>query len=131
MKLRGLVLLMLASLMSIGASRPMNSLVVRHAGAVVPTECEQGITNVPLSPRINVAEIPLPPEPGVAPPRGSLRDALRETQAALTRNDRAAFDAGLARVRLTSSVSSMNGNAHASSFFAASYCPISNSATAK
>src|SRR6185436_4325712 len=96
MKLRGLVLLMLASLMSIGASRPMNTLVVRHAGAVVPTECEQGIANVPLSPRINVAEIPLPPEPGVAPPRGSLRDALRETQAALTRNDRAAFDAALA-----------------------------------
>jgi hypothetical protein len=83
-------------------SRPLNSLVARsdRPSGPVPAECEQGLSAVP-APRIDVRDVPPPVEPAAAqaPPSGALRSALQETQTALTRNDRPAFDASLARER--------------------------------
>lgn len=103
MKSRGLVLLMLASLTQIGASRPLNPLVVRLADAsrAASQECAEGVSDAPAAPRLEVAQIPMPAAttPPPAPPTGDLRDALRATHDALAHNDRATFDASLARVR--------------------------------
>lgn len=112
MKYCGLVLLAVASLLLLGASDPLNPLVMRSAlpSGAAPADCADGVSSVPLSPRVEIAEVPMPAEvpaaPGAAssstaaaPPSGSLRESLRATQDALARNDRAAFDAALLDVK--------------------------------
>lgn len=92
MTYRSLGLLTLASLSLIGASRPLNPLVIRRATpAAVVVDCSS--SSVPAVARATPAAV------AVAPPTGTLRDALRDAQAALERNDRAAFDAALDRAR--------------------------------
>ena len=93
-------------LVSTGASWPLNPLVTRnpHPPAAVPVECDQGLAPAP-APRVNVAEIPAPAEilPAAvpaAPPSRTLRRTLEDAHAALTRNDRPAFDEALAGARL-------------------------------
>lgn len=87
------------------SARPLNPLVARSdRPRPAPAECEQGLAPAPAL-RVEVREIPIddvrPVEEAVvhAPPSSALRAALQETQAALTRNDRPAFDAALARSR--------------------------------
>src|SRR5688500_8280842 len=80
---------------------PLNSLVARvdQPRGPIPAECEQGLAPTPPL-RVEIREIDIPePEPAepVAPPSGALRTALQETQLALTRNDRPAFNAALTR----------------------------------
>jgi hypothetical protein len=100
----GLFVLMAAVSLSLtSATAQLNPLVTRTPqSGPVPVECAQGVAPAPM-PRVEVREIPLPPpiEPVElpAPPTGSLRSALEETQRALTRNDRPAFDASLASAR--------------------------------
>lgn len=87
---------------SIGATPPLNPLVIRadQQRGAVPAECDDSLAPAP-TPRVDVRQIPLPePEAAPAPPpSASLRDAVRGVQEALSRNDRAAFDTELARVR--------------------------------
>jgi hypothetical protein len=82
---------------------PLNSLVARvdQPRGPIPAECEQGLAPTPPL-RVEVRDIDIPePEAAepVAPPSGALRTALQETQLALTRNDRPAFNAALARTK--------------------------------
>ncbi len=82
---------------------PLNSLVARvdQPRGPIPAECEQGLAPTPPL-RVETRELDIPePEPAepVAPPSGALRTALQETQLALTRNDRPAFNAALARTK--------------------------------
>lgn len=102
MRVRTAVLLAFASLTLIGASRPLNPLVPRVANerAVVSAECAEGAIPAPM-PRIEVAEIPVPEQPVTAPPSAGLRTQLRDAQAALTRDDRRAFDTSLGLARET------------------------------
>lgn len=86
-------------------TRSRNALVARadQTRGPVPAECEQGLSPTPAL-RVEVAELsmPAPAEPVEAPappPSGSLRAALQETQIALTRNDRPAFDAARERTK--------------------------------
>lgn len=97
------VLVVMAFVSLVGAAQmPLNPLVIRNeqVRVAVPSECEEGLSATPAL-RVNVSEIPLPPvEPrgNVAPPTDALRGALHETQTALTRNNRPAFDEALARL---------------------------------
>lgn len=87
-------------LSSFAQLKPLVARVDQPRGPI-PAECEQGLSPAPPL-RVAVREIELPPdEPAeaVAPPSGALRAALHETQLALTRNDRPAFNAALARAR--------------------------------
>lgn len=84
-------------------ARSRNALVARADQPLgpVPAECEQGLSATPAL-RVDVAEIPLPeasPAAVQAPPSGALRAALQETQIALTRNDRPAFNDALESAR--------------------------------
>jgi hypothetical protein len=84
------------------AQMPLNPLVIRNeeVRVAVPSECEEGLSATPAL-RVNVSEIPLPPvEPraSLAPPTDALRGALHETQTALARNNRPAFDEARARL---------------------------------
>jgi hypothetical protein len=85
------------------AGRELNTLVARidRARGPAPADCEQGLSTEPVL-RVDVGEIPVPEAElaeAPAPPSGALRAALQETQSALTRNDRPAFDAALSRAR--------------------------------
>src|SRR5688572_26952581 len=87
-------------LSSFAQLKPLVARVDQPRGPI-PAECEQGLSPVPPL-RVEVRDIELPrdePAEAVAPPSGALREALQETQLALTRNDRPAFDAALARTR--------------------------------
>jgi hypothetical protein len=91
-------------LVSTGAAWPLNPLVTRspRPPGAVPVECDQGLAPAP-APRLNVAEIPAPevvPASLPAPPSRTLRRTLEDAHAALTRNDRPAFDAALTNARL-------------------------------
>jgi hypothetical protein len=85
-------------------ARSRNALVARADQPLgpVPAECEQGLSTTPAL-RVEVAELsmPAPAEPieAPAPPSGALRTALQETQSALARNDRPAFDAARERTK--------------------------------
>lgn len=94
------------SLVSTGATWPLNPLVTRNPNppAAMPVECAEGLAPAP-TPRVQVAEIPTrseiaPAAIPAAPPSRTLRRTLEEAHAALTRNDRPAFDAALASARL-------------------------------
>ncbi|MFL6244507.1 MAG: hypothetical protein ACJ74H_00655 [Thermoanaerobaculia bacterium] len=81
----------------------LNSLVARvdQPRGSVPAECEQALSPAPPL-RVAVRELELPREEPLeapAPPTGALRNALQETQIALTRNDRPAFNAALSRTK--------------------------------
>lgn len=102
-------------------SRPLNPLVPRSnlPAASVPAECEQGLSPAPAL-RVEVREIPVEDiQPlaettvAQAPPSSALRAALQETQAALMRNDRPAFDAALARERSLASAYPTGGERRA------------------
>ncbi|HYC92391.1 MAG TPA: hypothetical protein VEO54_24490, partial [Thermoanaerobaculia bacterium] len=94
------------SLVSTGATWPLNPLVTRNPNppAAMPVECAEGLAPAPM-PRVQVAELPAPSEIApaaipAAPPSRTLRRTLEDAHAALTRNDRPAFDAALASARL-------------------------------
>ena len=97
-RMRALVLFLTLPLSS---HAQLNSLVARvdQPRGPVPAECEQGLSPAPPL-RVEVRDIEPPrnePAEPIAPPSSALRSALQETQIALTRNDRPAFDAALAR----------------------------------
>jgi hypothetical protein len=97
MSKNGLLLLMAMAFMTlIGASAPLKPLVVRTANVQggIPSDCDQSLSNVPQTARINVAELPATDVSTVAlaPPSRELRAELDALQRALTRNDRPAFD---------------------------------------
>jgi hypothetical protein len=86
-------------------ARPLNSLVARsdRPSGPAPAECEQGLSATPVlrveAPPPEVSPMPVE-APATPPPSTALRAALQETQTALTRNDRPAFDAALSRARV-------------------------------
>jgi hypothetical protein len=97
------VVLLPAISTSAQTGRELNSLVARadRARGPAPADCEQGLSAEPAL-RVDVNEIPMPEvelAEAPAPPSGALGAALQETQVALTRNDRPAFDAALARAK--------------------------------
>ncbi len=84
-------------------SAQLNSLVARvdQPRGPIPAECEQGLSAAPPL-RVAVRDIEPPRDQeaeALAPPSGALRTALQETQIALTRNDRPAFNAALSRTK--------------------------------
>ncbi|MDQ3281721.1 MAG: hypothetical protein M3Q69_09940, partial [Acidobacteriota bacterium] len=92
--------------MLVGASAPLNPLVVRTPSArgTVPVDCDQSLSPTPPQ-RVeqrDIRDIPLPqaePAEAVAPPSTSLRTALQATQNALVRNDRPEFNRSLETAR--------------------------------
>ncbi|HEX7832545.1 MAG TPA: hypothetical protein VF787_23005 [Thermoanaerobaculia bacterium] len=98
-----LVLALLASVSLVAATPVLNPRVTRSAQphGFVPSDCNESVA-VASMPRVDVAQIPMPQFAALdlaAPPTGDLRTTLRDTQDALRRNDRPAFDAGLARAK--------------------------------
>ncbi|MBV9478776.1 MAG: hypothetical protein JO315_22120 [Acidobacteria bacterium] len=99
-----LLLVILGAMTLIGASAPLNPLVVRNPkpSGAAPAECEEGLTTAP-QPRVDLAELEAVPEipamPPVAPPRNELRSELELAQRAITSDDRPAFEAHLERAK--------------------------------
>jgi hypothetical protein len=99
-----LLLVILGAMTLVGASAPLNPLVVRSAqpSGAAPAECEQGLTTAP-EPRVDLAELEavpdMPAAPPVAPPRNELRSELELAQHAIAGDDRPAFDTHLARAK--------------------------------
>lgn len=117
--MRKKLLLVTASFVSfIGASDPLNPLVIRNeaARAAVRADCDTSLTDAPM-PRVDLREVPLPePPPAVTmapPPSGSLRKQLDAVQNALVRNDRPAFDAALAEAKATTNAHPPGGERRA------------------
>jgi hypothetical protein len=97
-----LAVLIVGSVVLLGASQPLNPLVVRSSQATmpVPPECEEGLSTVPAQrvettapePEVTPATIP-------APPSRDLDAALSDAQSALDSSDRASFDASVSRLK--------------------------------
>ncbi|HKR64498.1 MAG TPA: hypothetical protein VJZ00_12270, partial [Thermoanaerobaculia bacterium] len=99
---RLLLLMAMALTMLAGASSPMQPLVVRTATATgpIPTDCAS-LSDVPRTPRVDVAQLP-PPQietVALAPPSRELRSELESLQDALVRHDRPKFDEHLENAR--------------------------------